>query len=158
MLVHRLLHGSWWLALVCFVTVSGASVTHGEPTLPHHVIRSWNSSTTGLTTYTNATNSTTAAQAEQLNETMIYGIGVRVGFYLQAFALAIGFLNVVRLDIKSQLAGVILSVTMLVTWWTQYDTNSVSPSELWLGTALACYRTRCCAFAPNIFDAATSEE
>jgi hypothetical protein len=66
----------------------------------------------------------------------IYGFGVRLGIYFQAFAFLIGFGNVLRLDPKSQFSGVVIAFTILVRWFTHLHAHDVSAAELWVGLAL----------------------
>lgn len=47
----------------------------------------------------------------------------------------VSFINVVRLDPKSQFAGVILSLQLLVRWWRRRNVGNISTTELWIALA-----------------------
>ncbi|KAJ9632496.1 hypothetical protein H2203_000901 [Taxawa tesnikishii (nom. ined.)] len=66
----------------------------------------------------------------------LYGVGMRAGIYMQTAAFLIGFSNLIRLEAKSQFAGVILATQMLVRWFARKHERSISTAELWVGLAL----------------------
>jgi hypothetical protein len=93
----------------------------------------------GTINYSNATDPTSnpnGVHGNKANTADLYGLGVRIGFYLQAFAFIIGFGNTLRLEAKSQFAGVILAFALLARWFTRLHEHSVSTSELWISLAL----------------------
>jgi hypothetical protein len=89
--------------------------------------------------YTNSTDPTSnpnGVHGNKANTADLYGLGVRVGFYLQAVSFVIGFGNTLRLEAKSQFAGVILAFALLARWFTRLHEHSISASELWVSLAL----------------------
>lgn len=61
----------------------------------------------------------------------MYGIGVRIGSYLQGFAFVLGYAVLDDLDPQSQFAGVILALQLLVRWWSHYRAQDFTLPELW---------------------------
>jgi hypothetical protein len=89
--------------------------------------------------YSNTTDPTSnpdGVHRNRANTADLYGLGVRVGFYLQALSFIIGFGNTLRLEAKSQFAGVILAFALLAKWFTRLHEHSISASELWVSLAL----------------------
>ena len=65
----------------------------------------------------------------------MYGLGVRVGSYLQGFAFCLGSIKLQELDPKTQFSGIILAFQLLVRLWTSFHADQISSSELWVGFA-----------------------
>lgn len=76
-----------------------------------------------------------AKEEDSVNAQDIYGIGNRLGCYFQGLAFIIAFTNVIRLDPKSQFAGIVLAIQLLVRWWRRKNVGNISTSELWIALA-----------------------
>ncbi|KAF2723696.1 hypothetical protein K431DRAFT_310783 [Polychaeton citri CBS 116435] len=65
----------------------------------------------------------------------MYGLGVRIGSYLQGFAFVVGILTLDSVDPKTQFSGIVLALQLTITWFWRLASGVLSGSELWVGLA-----------------------
>lgn len=62
----------------------------------------------------------------------MYGIGIRLGTYLQAFASVLGMLTLDSIDPNGQFAGIILALELLIRVSFSWNSHEIWTSELWV--------------------------
>ncbi|KAK4498304.1 hypothetical protein PRZ48_010962 [Zasmidium cellare] len=67
--------------------------------------------------------------------TDLYGLGTRLGIYLQTLSTLLAFPNIIRLDPKSQFAGTVLALQLPVRWWNRHNTHAITVPEMWIALA-----------------------
>lgn len=65
-----------------------------------------------------------------------YGLGVRLGIYFQLLAYLLGYTNLLRLEVKSQFAGLVLAYTFLIRFFSRVRNEDISVPEMWVVIAL----------------------
>ncbi|OJD36457.1 uncharacterized protein BKCO1_110001 [Diplodia corticola] len=76
-----------------------------------------------------------SSEDKQENGQNVYGLGVRMGSYLQAFAYLLGFMTLESIDAKGQFSGIILAFQLLIRWTFRFHTDKMAIPELWVGLA-----------------------
>lgn len=72
------------------------------------------------------------ASVQQEDGKDMYGIGIRLGTYLQAFASVLGILTLDSIDPNSQFAGIILALELLIRVSFRWNSHEIWTSELWV--------------------------
>lgn len=62
----------------------------------------------------------------------MYGIGIRLGTYLQAFASVLGMLTLDSIDPNNQFAAIILALELLIRVSFRWNSHEIWTSELWV--------------------------
>ena len=62
----------------------------------------------------------------------LYGIGVRIGLYLQGAAYLIGYICIKHIDLTVYLLGSLLAFSFLTSWNRLVDHVLISPAEAWI--------------------------
>jgi hypothetical protein len=70
------------------------------------------------------------------NTTDLYGLGVRLGIYFQLLSFLLGYWNLLRLEVKSQFAGLVLAYTFLIRFFSRVHDKDISIPEMWVVVAL----------------------
>jgi hypothetical protein len=70
------------------------------------------------------------------NTTDLYGLGVRLGIYFQLLSFLLGYWNLLRLEVKSQFAGLVLAYTFLIRFFSRVHDEDISVPEMWVVIAL----------------------
>jgi uncharacterized membrane protein len=89
----------------------------------------------GNNTFLVRDNETVANEAKNAQD--MYGLGVRVGTYLQGFAFVLGLCKIQSANERAQFGGMVLGFQLLARWWQRRNAQprEISLPELWITLA-----------------------